>query len=52
MILLGLTTGHIKRTYIWNSYLCDGVTHNPITILDGRDGTELKKKMVGKITSI
>ena len=23
--------------------ICDRVTHNPITILDGRDGTELKK---------
>ncbi len=41
--IIGVDDWAYKKGHTYGTVICDGVTHNPITILDGRDGTELKK---------
>ncbi|PQQ65433.1 ISL3 family transposase [Acetivibrio saccincola] len=41
--VIGVDDWAYKKRHTYGTVICDGVTHNPITILDGRNGTELKK---------
>lgn len=41
--IIGVDDWAYKKGHTYGTVICDGETHNPITILDGRDGTELKK---------
>ena len=41
--VIGVDDWAYKKGNKYGTVICDGKTHNPITILEGRDGTELKK---------
>lgn len=41
--IIGIDDWAYKKGHTYGTVICDGATHNPITILDGRDGVELKK---------
>ncbi len=41
--VIGVDDSAYKKGHTYGIVICDGETHNPITILDGRDGAELKK---------
>lgn len=41
--VIGIDDWAYKKRHSYGTVICDGKTHNPITILDGRDGIELEK---------
>lgn len=41
--IIGVDDWAYKKRHTYGTVICDGKTHYPITILEGRDGKELKK---------
>lgn len=41
--VIGVDDWAYKKGHTYGTVICDGQTNNPITILEGRDGSELKK---------